>query len=46
MLEAERSHIDIAIENLKKEREAIDKRLAKMELKKKTTSGGSRRALN
>ena len=37
MLEAKRSHIDIAIEHLKKEREAINKRLAKME-QKKTTS--------
>jgi DNA-binding PadR family transcriptional regulator len=39
VLEAKRSHIDNVIENLKKEREAINKRLAKMELKKKTTSG-------
>ena len=37
MLEAKRSHIDIVIEHLKKEREAINKRLAKME-QKKTTS--------
>jgi DNA-binding PadR family transcriptional regulator len=39
VLEAKRSHINIAIENLKKEQEVIDKRLAKMKLKNKTTSG-------
>jgi DNA-binding PadR family transcriptional regulator len=38
VLEAKRSHIDNVIEDLKKEREAINKRLAKMELKR-TPSG-------
>jgi hypothetical protein len=34
-LEAKQSHIDIVVEDLKKERKAINKRLAKMEPKKK-----------
>jgi DNA-binding PadR family transcriptional regulator len=40
VLEAKRSNIDIVIEDLQKEREAINKRLAKMEPKKKRTSRG------
>ena len=38
VLEAKRSHIGIVIENLKKEQEAINKRLIKMRLEKKITS--------
>jgi DNA-binding PadR family transcriptional regulator len=40
VLKRKQSHIDDVIEALRKEREAIDKRLAKMEPQKKSTSRG------
>jgi hypothetical protein len=44
-LQARRSHIGNAIENLKREQQAIDKQLVKIKLEKKPTSSEDKREL-